>query len=148
MSQEMSADHGPEPGSFCWTEIASNDAAKCKAFYSTTFGWKFQESTATDGEFAYHEFLAGNKPYPAGGMYDLSPEMCGENGEMPPPHFLSYVAVEDVDASAQRAADLGGTVVREPMDIPNTGRFAVIKDPAGALFAVFTMQSNKEEGNG
>jgi predicted enzyme related to lactoylglutathione lyase len=137
MSDETSEHAMPVPGSFCWTEIASSDSEKCKEFYSRIFGWEFQGSNATEGEFAYHEFSAGGEAYPAGGMYDLSPEM----GSDTPPHFLSYVAVDDVDATAQKAVELGASIIREPMDIPNTGRFAVIKDPAGALIATFRMQS-------
>lgn len=136
------ADHniGPVAGSFCWTEIASNDAARCKEFYSKTFGWRFQDSSATDGGFAYHEFSAGEDDYPSGGLYEFTAGMAGESSEMPP-HFLAYVAVDDVDENARRAEQLGGTIVRGPMDIPNTGRFAVIKDPSGALFATFAMLS-------
>lgn len=138
-ASEMAEFAGPAPGTFCWTEIASTDAEKCKAFYSNVFGWTFQDSKATDGAFAYHEFSTGGG-YPAGGMYQISPEICGE-GPLPPPHLLNYVAVEDVDANAKLAEELGGKVVRGPMDIPNTGRFAIIEDPTGAMFATFTMKS-------
>lgn len=138
-ASEMAAFAGPETGSFCWTEIASNDAAKCKEFYSNVFGWTFSDSNATEGAFAYHEFSTGGG-YPAGGLYEISAEMCGE-GELPPPHFLTYVAVDDVDANAELAKQLGGTVIKGPMDIPNTGRFAIIQDPTGAMLATFKMQS-------
>lgn len=136
-ASEMSAFAGPGTGSFCWTEIASGDAEKCKEFYSKVFGWTFAESKATDGGFAYHEFSTG-EGYPAGGLYQISAEMCGE-GELPPPHMLSYVAVEDVDSNAELAKELGGTVIKGPMDIPNTGRFAIIQDPTGAKIATFKM---------
>lgn len=135
----MAEFEGPKPGSFCWTEIASTDAARCKAFYTNVFGWKFKESNATDESFAYHEFTNGSGDYPSGGLYEISSAICGE-GELPPPHFLTYVAVENVDDNAQRAVELGGRLIKEPTDIPNTGRFALIQDPTGAMFAMFTMQ--------
>jgi uncharacterized protein len=138
-ASEMAEFAGPQPGSFCWTEIASSDAAKCKEFYSNVFGWTFKESKATDGAFAYHEFYT-NGDYPSGGLYEISPEICGP-GELPPPHFLSYVAVEDVDENAKLAVELGGKIVKEPMDIPNTGRFAIIQDPTGGMIATFKMKS-------
>lgn len=136
-ASEMAAFAGPEPGSFCWTEIASSDAEKCKSFYTNVFGWTFQDSKAMTDGFAYHEFSNGGE-YPMGGLYTISPEMCGE-GELPPPHFLSYVAVDDVDANAKLAIELGGKLIKEPMDIPNVGRFAIIQDPTGGVVAIFKM---------
>src|SRR5688572_20497258 len=129
---EMAGHAGPAPGSFCWTEIASTDAAKCKEFYTNVFGWTFKDSNATDGAFAYHEFYTGGD-YPSGGLYEISHEICGE-GELPPPHLLNYIAVDDVDENAKLATELGGTIIKAPSDIPNTGRFAIIQDPTGAMF--------------
>ena len=69
-----------------------------------------------------------------GGMYQTG----GPGMEHNPPHWLPYIGVDDVDASAARITELGGTVVSEPMDIPDTGRFCVLKDPGGATIALFT----------
>ena len=139
------AQAGPETGSFCWTEIASNDAAKCKEFYSNVFGWNFKSDQHDGSPFVYHEFSLGGG-YPAGGLYELSAEMCVEGGVLPPPHFMSYIAVDDVDASASDAKELGGKVISEPMDIPNVGRFAIIEDPTGAKFSVFKMKEGGHHG--
>ncbi len=136
-ASEMAGFAGPKAGTFCWTEIASTNAAACKDFYSNVFGWKFQDSEAVTDGFAYHEFSTGTD-YPAGGLYEISHAICGE-GELPPPHHLNYVAVDDVDASAKLAAELGGTIIKGPMDIPNTGRFAIIRDPTGGIIATFKM---------
>lgn len=144
-ASEMAGFAGPSPGSFCWTEIATADAAQAKAFYANVFGWKFMESNASDGEFVYHEYSTGGD-YPAGGMYEITPAMCEPGGALPPPHFLTYIAVDDVDANARQAVELGGTIIREPMDIPNTGRFAVIADPTGAMFATFKMAAGGHNG--
>jgi len=147
MSQEASemAGFGGIPhGSFCWTEIASTDAARAKAFYANVFGWKFLDSSAADGAFAYHEYSTGGD-YPAGGLYEISPEICGE-GELPPPHFMTYIAVDDVDENAKLAEELGGKIIKAPSDIPNTGRFALIQDPTGAVFATFKMQEGGHNG--
>lgn len=133
---EAAATPGLEHGTFCWTEIASNDAQKCKAFYTNVFGWTFKDSDAVGG-MAYHEYSTGGD-YPAGGLYEISPEICGE-GELPPAHFMTYIAVDDVDENAKLAGELGGTIIKSPTDIPNTGRFAIIQDPSGAMFATFKM---------
>jgi predicted enzyme related to lactoylglutathione lyase len=56
------------------------------------------------------------------------------------------VAVDDVDENAKLAAELGGKIIKEPMDIPNTGRFAIIQDPTGATFATFRMAEGGHHG--
>jgi predicted enzyme related to lactoylglutathione lyase len=132
-------------GTFCWTEIASSNTEKCKAFYTNVFGWKFQESKAATDGFAYHEYSTGGDQ-PAGGLYEITPEMCGPGQPLPPPHFMTYIGVDDVDESAKLAVELGGTVIMEPSEIPNTGRFAVIKDPTGAVFSTFKMVQGGHHG--
>ena len=54
-----------------------------------------------------------------------------------PPAWIGYIGVDDVDAAAKKVAELGGKVHREPDDIPTIGRFAVVADPHGAVFALF-----------
>ena len=136
-ASEMAGFAGPQPGTFCWTEIAASDANKAKEFYKNVFGWKFQDSNAVTDGFAYHEYSTPGEEYPAGGLYPITAEMFPEGA--PPPHYMTYIAVDDVDANAKRAVELGGTVIKEPADIPNTGRFAIIQDPTGAMFATFKM---------
>jgi hypothetical protein len=131
----------PAHGEFCWTEIASNQAAKCKEFYEDVFGWQFKEGGSAMPE--YLEFSTGG-PGPVGGLVDMKPEWYG--GTLPPPHFVIYVAVDDVDANAEKAKELGGTIVSPPMDIPNVGRFCIIKDPTGASIATFTMKGGEANG--
>jgi len=53
-----------------------------------------------------------------------------------PSYWAVYFAVDDADATAQRATELGGTVIRQPSDIPDVGRFAVLADPQGAVFSI------------
>jgi len=144
-ASEKAESAGLRHGTFCWTEIASSDVEKCKDFYSNVFGWKFQESESPADGFAYHEFRTGDADYPAGGLYQLSAEMFGE-GPVPPPHFMTYMAVDDVDANAELAKTLGGTVLKEPDDIPNVGRFAIIQDPSGAVFSTFKMAAGGHHG--
>jgi predicted enzyme related to lactoylglutathione lyase len=54
-----------------------------------------------------------------------------------PPHWLTYVGTDDVDATAAKAKDLGGNVIVEPADIPEVGRFSIVADPTGAVFGLF-----------
>jgi len=120
-------------GEFCWTEIASNDAEKCMAFYAEVFGWEFKKDDGAGG-MAYNEFSTGGDD-PVGGLYQIDPQRFG--GHTPPPHFMNYVWVDDVDAATAKAHELGGTVKRPPMDVPGVGRISVIQDPTGAHIATF-----------
>ena len=75
MAQETSEMAGwalPKPGSFVWTEIASNDADKCTAFYNAVFGWEFKGGDAGNTGMDYREFTTGGEA-PVGGLYQINP---------------------------------------------------------------------------
>ncbi len=136
-ASEMAGWPKPKEGEFVWTEVASNNAKACESFYSKVFGWEFKHSQNAEAGMDYIEFTTsgGN---PAGGLYDMNPDWFG--GNPPPPHFMTYIAVDDVDANAKKAEELGGKILKPPMDIPNVGRMCVIQDPTGAVFSTFTMK--------
>jgi hypothetical protein len=132
----------PKHGEFCWNELATTNLEACQKFYSEIFGWNVKKSENSETAMDYREIsLGGNSPF--GGMFEMSEEMFGEN--MPPSHWMNYIAVDDVDASAAKAVKLGATLCRDLMDIPNVGRMAIIKDPAGAVFALFTCKFQQGE---
>jgi hypothetical protein len=116
----------PPANLFCWNELMTNNVAACKKFYTQLFGWTTEDMPM--GPMTYTLFKKGDVK--VGGMMAITPEMGPT-----PPHWLSYVAVDDCDAAAKRVAALGGQVCVPPQDIPNIGRFAVALDPAGAAFA-------------
>jgi len=124
----------PKHGEICWTEVATNDLERIDGFYSDLFGWKIKSDK--NPHFEYRHFEDG-RGYDVGGMYQLNPEMTG--GHDVPPHFMTYISVNDVDETVRLALEKGATLKREPVDIPNTGRMAVISDPAGATFAVIKL---------
>lgn len=121
----------PISGSFCWFELATTDQPAAKTFYSTLFGW-----TATDGPGGpagdYTMFALGDRVAAAG--YAMSGEMRARGV---PPNWTVYVAVENTDAAAARAASLGAAVIVPPLDVMDAGRMAVLADPQGAAFAVW-----------
>jgi len=127
----------PKQGEFCWNDLATTNVEACKKFYGELLGWKFKENEATG--MAYTEMSVDGQKY-VGGMWqtDQCPE--GATNEMPPPHWMTYIAVDDVDQSAAKVAELGGSICVPPTDIPNTGRFAVINDPTGATFSLITLK--------
>ena len=67
----------------------------------------------------------------AGGMMQIGKEM----GPVPP-HWAVYFAVDDCDATVAKAGSLGAKTIVPPTDIPEVGRFGIIQDPQGAVFAV------------
>lgn len=125
------ADNAPKHGTFCWNELMTTDTAKAGEFYSKLLGW---EQTPFPGDMPYTMFKIGEQS--AGGMGSITPEM----GNVPP-HWMSYITVDDVDASAKKAEELGGKVVVPPTDIPNVGRFTLVTDPTGANIGLITFPS-------
>jgi uncharacterized protein len=128
----------PAHGEFCWHEIATTEIEKCKSFYSNVFGWDFIQSTASGEDHAYLEFSSAGDGQPDGALFGMTPEMFG--GEVPPAHIAIYVAVDDIDASTAKAAELGAAILNGPFDIPNVGRMSVINDPTGAMISMITLK--------
>lgn len=127
----------PKHGQFCWTEFATADLEACKTFYTEVFGWQYDKSDASGAEMEYLEFSTDGK-FMMGGLFEMKPEWYG--GELPKPHANIYVAVDDVDATASKAVELGGIIVGTPCDVPNVGRMCQIQDPTGAKFFVITLK--------
>ena len=127
----------PEPpapgpfGIFCWDELMSSDPEASARFHAGVFGWRY-ESMDMGPEGTYR--IAHRGPLQASGLMQLPAAAQAEGARS---HWLSYVHVADVDASSARAVELGGTQLVAPRDIPQIGRFAVLRDPSGALFALF-----------
>lgn len=117
-------------GHFVWYELMTTDTEAAKTFYGTVVGWDMQAAPAPNT--AYTLFLAGTTA--VAGLMTL-PEEARSMGARP--GWTGYVAVDDVDATANQAVGLGGRVHVPPTDIPTVGRFAVIADPQGAVLALF-----------
>ena len=120
------------PGTMSWADLATSDPRDAKRFYGGVFGWEFDDMPAGDG-MTYTMCKLGRDDVAA-----LAEQQSQEREMGNPPHWNNYVTVEDVDASAGRATDLGGTVVLEPFDVLSAGRMAVIQDPTGAMLALWT----------
>ena len=117
-------------GSFFWNELNTHDAEAAKAFYGETLGWTFKGTPTPFGTY----WLAIAGEIPVGGIFPMdAPHFAGV-----PNHWLAYIAVDDVDARLKKVAAAGGQVMREPMDIPDVGRFGLVKDATGAMIALIT----------
>ncbi|HEY2357334.1 MAG TPA: VOC family protein [Phenylobacterium sp.] len=115
-------------GRFIWYELATSNGAGAKAFYPGLMGWDVDETTGAAMDYTIVGPGAG-----VGGIAAMQPDMAAAGV---PPHWTGYVAVDEVDAAAEKVKTLGGVVQVGPMDIPGIGRFAVIADPTGAAIAI------------
>jgi len=122
-------------GRFVWHELLTTDTAGAAAFYPKVLPWR----TAPSSMAGYTIWMAGQTQI--GGLMAL-PTEAGAT----PPHWLVYVGTPNVDTTCSQAQGLGARVVKAPADIPNVGRFAVLSDPQGATFALFTPGSGPPPG--
>jgi predicted enzyme related to lactoylglutathione lyase len=127
-----------EADTLIWNELNTRDPEAAKPFYRAVFGWQFDEREFENG--LYNSIQVGDDT--VGGMIDIR----GRVPDEVPAHWLVYFATDDADASVETAKGSGGEVVFGPEDIAEVGRIAVMKDPAGAVFAV--IQPDPAMGSG
>src|SRR5215213_1864717 len=126
------------PGQFVWYDLMSPDVDAATRFYTEVVGWGTQQ---WDGPAAYTMWTASGAPI--GGVVPLTSEHASAGVV---PHWMAYITVDDVDATLKKAKSNGATVVAEPRDIPNTGRLAVMRDPQGALIAIYKPANDSPTG--
>jgi predicted enzyme related to lactoylglutathione lyase len=123
-----------EYGTLGWNELGTRDPGAAKDFYGAVFGWGVEEQDM--GEMGtYVIWKVGDAA--VGGMLNIT----GVVPDEVPAHWLAYFSVEDTDAAVEKVKHAGGGVNFGPIDIP-VGRFAVVSDQFGAVFAV--MQPSEE----
>ncbi|HUL12493.1 MAG TPA: VOC family protein [Methylococcaceae bacterium] len=116
-------------GAFSWCELLTTDVDAAKRFYGTLFGWTLEDVNMTGTTYT----LVKTGEQGIGGIMQTPPQAAGA-----PPHWGAYVTVDDVDATAGKAVELGAKICVPPTDIPNVGRFCVLQDPQGAAISVIT----------
>ena len=125
---------------FVWYDLMTPDIKAAEAFYGKVVGWGATDTGMTGNP--YHIFSMGKTM--VAGVMPVPPDMAGA-----PPIWMGYIGVDDVDAYAKRIVDRGGKVYRGPVDIPNgVGRFAVVADPHGVGFAIFTPGAGEPPADG
>ncbi|MFN8653513.1 MAG: VOC family protein [Gemmatimonadales bacterium] len=128
----------PLLGRFAWHELMTSDPAAGMAFYKKLTGWK----TEPYADVPDYTMFVGPRG-PVGGCMAL-PEGSAEMGV--PPNWLTYIGTPDCEATASKARAMGGKVIRGPIKIP-VGSFAIIADPMGAVFAIYTPNFMGDEGD-
>jgi uncharacterized protein len=119
---------------FVHVELHTNDLARAREFYSKLFDWKLDDV-----------------PMPGGGTYTMINVGSGTGGGMmvnqapgTPPHWLTYVGVDDIRASTRKAKELGAKVAVDVMDVADYGTMSVIVDPTGAMLAMWQPKGGKK----
>jgi predicted enzyme related to lactoylglutathione lyase len=125
-------------GKFIWYDVMTNETKAGASFYSDVIGWGAQEHVMPDNR-TYTVFSKG--PVMVAGLMAIPEPMRAQGAR---PCWSGYVAVDDVDIDAARVKAAGGAIQREPTDIPNVGRFAVVSDPGGAVFLLFTPNTQEQ----
>lgn len=116
----------PGHGHFHWNELMTWDADKAKDFYERSVGWTF-DSMPMEAGGTYHVAMANGQP--AGGIFQMEK---GQGQDDMPSHWFAYLEVDDLDKCLDALKANGGTVEREPFDVPGVGRIALVADPTGA----------------
>jgi predicted enzyme related to lactoylglutathione lyase len=104
-------------------EIAGTDGARLTSFYRDLFGWEIQAAGPD------YWLVAGQEGGIGGRLFKTRDDM--------PPYVTLYVSTSDLNASLDRAVELGGKRLVEPMEIPGTGSFAMFQDPDGNTIGLF-----------
>ena len=125
------------PGTFCWVELATSDARAAKAFYGELLEWNVADMPA-GGDMIYSMLKYKGKE--VAGLFEITAEMKSQGI---PPHWLSYVSVASVDETATKAKSLGGKVIKDPFDVMDVGRMAVVQDPTHAVFALWQPKTHQ-----
>jgi len=128
----MTQDDTPKVGSIVWTDLTVPDAEQIRDFYIAVVGW--QSEPVDMGEYNDFTMNAADGQGTAGICHAR-----GTNADLPP-QWLMYIIVEDLDQSIGRCTELGGEVLAPPKNMGTMGRYCVIRDPAGAVTALFQTQ--------
>jgi predicted enzyme related to lactoylglutathione lyase len=112
-------------GHFHWNELLTRDVERAKKFYQQSIGWTFEPMKMNDGATYWVANMNGK---PVGGLFPT--DRPGFEGV--PESWMSYLAVDDVDARVKKAEAAGAKLMRPLFDVPNVGRIAILTEPGGA----------------
>jgi predicted enzyme related to lactoylglutathione lyase len=126
-------------GRFVWHELMTRDVSAARKFYSQLAGWKPQ-AWPLDPSYTVNHSEHG----PQAGFLDIPADMPADM----PAHWVTYIGTRDIDGTAAAAVRAGGSILKGPDDIQGAGRYAVLKDPQGAVFAILDPENSRAEPTG
>jgi len=115
----------PQHGTFHWNELMSRDVERDKRFYQDMIGWTFEGMPMQQGGTYWCAIQDGK---PVAGIFPIN----GPEFEGVPEAWMSYLAVDDVDARVAKAVKAGAQLIKPIFDVPDVGRIAILKQPGGA----------------
>lgn len=118
-------------GTFVWNELLTRKVDAAKSFYAGLVGWSFKPFPMAAGGTYWVAELDGK---PVAGIMAMPPDMPSEV----PPHWFEYLEVDDVDARLKLIVELGGKLMRPPLDVPDVGRLGFAMDSTGAALGLMT----------
>lgn len=120
----------PAPGTLAWTDLTVPDAEGIKDFYAQVMGWV---PNAVDmGEYNDFNMTPPATGQPAAGICHAQ----GVNADIPP-LWMVYFVVEDLEASIRSVEEGKGEVLVGPKSMGPGSGYAIIRDPAGAVCALY-----------
>ncbi|UCE41398.1 MAG: VOC family protein [Candidatus Aminicenantes bacterium] len=122
-------------GKFVWYDLLTDDVLAVKKFYGGLFGWQFEGEERIDAE--YTVILQSGTPI--GGIVFRKEKKVDHS------QWLSYLSVADVDRAVEMIKAKNGIIYREPFELPNRGRVAVVADPQGAAIVLIKSQTGDPE---
>jgi uncharacterized protein len=129
-----------EPGAYSMSGLVTPDPDGAKRFYPAVFGWDIRTFEMGDDELVMWTvpgFIGGEPQQPVPRDVAAVVLPASDAGDAAPPHWSVDFWIADVDQAAAKVAELGGQVLAEPYDVPNTGlRQGAFADPQGATFSL------------
>jgi predicted enzyme related to lactoylglutathione lyase len=124
-------------GEFIWNELMTRDDDRALDFFAKVLGWTHEDWPMGGEHESPYRILQNTPKGPkgVGGIMKMTEPMFPPQV---PTHWCSYVAVDDVDRRALLVKANGGEIVHGPENIPQVGRFCILKDPTGAVLAFMT----------
>jgi predicted enzyme related to lactoylglutathione lyase len=125
-------------GTPSWIDVQTSDTDAAQNFYGQLFGWSWDAQEIPDSGGAVYAMaqIRGKSVAAVSSMPDEMKQMGI------PPHWNSYVTVDDVDKFVEQAEKAGGSVMAPPFDVMDAGRMAVVADPTGAVFIPWQAKEN------
>jgi predicted enzyme related to lactoylglutathione lyase len=112
-------------GHFHWNELLTGDVERAKKFYAETLGWTFLPLPSETGDIYWVARLGDT---PVAGIFPLDKPGFEDVQE----RWMSYIAVDDVDARVKKAVAAGAKLMRPIFDVKGVGRIAILTEPGGA----------------
>lgn len=119
--------HSAPLGAPCWVDLTTSDVDRAQDFYGEVFGWTFESAGPDYGGY----INAAKDGHPVAGLMANNPQWQS------PDNWATYFHTADINATAAKVADAGGSTCVAPMEVPAKGFMSMATDPSGAFFGLW-----------